>query len=113
MMREEFEKMIGLEITQQEYESIEAYYMSLPGSVDKQKFAKTWLKDGGIQILFDKRAENYGLLKLRLQDIVEENQRLDDRNNELAGKVLEQKDRIKVLEEKLATISALTKELLG
>jgi len=48
MMREEFEKLIGLEIKQEEYEPIEAYYMSLPTSIDKQKFAKSWLKDGGI-----------------------------------------------------------------
>jgi hypothetical protein len=55
MMKEEFEKRIGLVITSEEYEVIEDAYMGLPKSVDKDKFVKIWLQEGGIQDLFDKR----------------------------------------------------------
>jgi len=75
MMREEFEKLIGLEIRQEEYEPIETYYMSIPSSIDKQKFAKSWLKDGGIQKLFDKRLEDYFILRARFNDLAEQLER--------------------------------------
>jgi hypothetical protein len=55
MQKREFEDRIGLVISQEEYEVIEAAYVGLPESVDKDKFAKIWLKEGGIQDLFDKR----------------------------------------------------------
>ena len=108
MMREEFEKLIGLEIRQEEYEPIEAYYMSLPSSIDKQKFAKQWLRDGGIQKLFDKRLEEYFILRARFNDIAEqlENQAAD--NMDLIRQSNEQHNRIRELEGKLAAINAMT-----
>ena len=108
MMREEFEKLIGLEIRQEEYEPIEAYYMSMPSSIDKQKFAKSWLKDGGIQKLFDKRLEDYFILRARFNDLAEQLERQAEDNMELIRQSNEQFDRINELEEKLATINKMT-----
>jgi len=108
-MREEFEKLIGLEIRQEEYEPIEAYYASLPVSTDKQKFAKSWLKDGGIQKLFDKRLEDYFILRARYNDLAEQLENQADDNMELIRQSNEQGSRIRELEEKLAAINALAK----
>jgi len=108
-MREEFEKLIGLEIRQEEYEPIDAYYMSMPSSIDKQKFAKSWLKDGGIQKLFDKRLEDYFILRARYNDLAEQLENQADDNMELIRQSNEQNNRIRELEEKLAAINSLTK----
>ena len=108
MMREEFEKLIGLEIKQEEYEPIEAYYMSLPSSIDKQKFAKSWLKDGGIQKLFDKRAEDIAILKARINSLGEELAWQEKDRCEYIKLSNQRHDRIKELEEKLAAINAMT-----
>jgi hypothetical protein len=108
MMREEFEKLIGLEIRQEEYEPIEAYYMSMPGSIDKQKFAKSWLKDGGIQKLFDRRLEDYFILRARFNDLAEQLERQAEDNMELIRQSNAQHSRIKELEDKLAEINAMT-----
>jgi hypothetical protein len=106
MMKEEFEERIGLVITVEEYEGIEAAYAGMPGSVDKDKFVKIWLKEGGIQDLFDKRLANVR----RLMKLVEEakadcNRAWGDvsfeRNRNLA---LEQE--VKALKERLAAIVA-------
>jgi len=107
-MREEFEKLIGLEIKQEEYEPIEAYYMSMPSSIDKQKFAKSWLKDGGIQKLFDRRAEDLVILRARFNDIAEQLERQAEDNMELIRLSNAQHNRIRELEEKLAAINAMT-----
>jgi len=111
MMKEEFEKLIGLEISQAEYQPIEGYYMSMPSSVDKQKFAKGWLKDGGIQKLFDKRAEDYAILRSRYNDLAEQLERQAEDNRELAERIGEKHKRIVELEKKLADINALIKEV--
>ena len=108
MMREEFEKLIGLEIRQEEYEPIEAYYMSMPSSIDKQKFTKSWLKDGGIQKLFDKRLEDYYILRARFNDLTEQLERQAEDNMELIRQSNVQHNRIKELEDKLAAINAMT-----
>jgi len=107
-MREEFEKLIGLEIKQEEYEPIEAYYMSMPTSIDKQKFAKSWLKDGGIQKLFDRRAEDLAILRARFNDIAEQLERQAEDNMDLTRQSNTQHNRIRKLEEKLAAINAMT-----
>jgi hydroxymethylpyrimidine pyrophosphatase-like HAD family hydrolase len=109
MMKKEFEKLIGLEIKQEEYEPIEAYYMSLPESIDKQKFAESWLKDGGIQKLFDKRLEGYFILRARYNDLAEQLENQAEDNWELIRQSNEQANRIRELEEKLAAINTLTK----
>jgi len=108
MMREEFEKLIGLEIKQEEYEPIEAYYMSMPTSIDKQKFAKSWLKDNGIQKLFDKRLEDYCILRAKYNDLAEQLERQADDNMELIRQSNAQHSRIQELEEKLAAINTMT-----
>ena len=107
-MMEEFEKLIGLQIRQEEYEPIEVYYMSMPTSIDKQKFAKSWLKDGGIQKLFDKRLEDYFILRARFNDIAEQLERQAEENMELIRQSNAQHSRIHELEEKLAAINAMT-----
>jgi len=107
-MREEFEKLIGLEIKQEEYEPIEVYYMSMPSSIDKQKFAKNWLKDGGIQKLFDKRLEDYFILRARFNDLAEQLERQAGDNMELIRQSNAQHNRIQELEDKLAAINAMT-----
>jgi predicted nuclease with TOPRIM domain len=108
MMREEFEKLIGLEIKEEEYEPINAYYMSMPSSIDKQKFAKSWLKDGGIQKLFDKRLEGYFILRAKFNDIAEQLERQAEDNMDLIRQSNAQHSRIQELEEKLAAINAMT-----
>ena len=74
MMKEEFEKRIGLGITSEEYAGIEAAYMGLPETVDKDKFVKLWLKEGGIQGLFDKRLLGTVMLKDTITDLRRENE---------------------------------------
>jgi hypothetical protein len=66
MTKQEFEKRIGLVIRSGEYAEIEAAYMGLPESVDKDKFSKIWLQNGGIQDLFDKRL---AMLRSRQEEI--------------------------------------------
>jgi predicted RNase H-like nuclease (RuvC/YqgF family) len=112
-MREEFEKLIGLEISQAEYEPIQDYYMSLPNSIDKQKFAKSWLKDNGIQNLFNKRAEALTLLQLRFNDLANELDYKEKRIAELARRLNEQHDHTQELEKKLAAINAITEGVLA
>jgi predicted nuclease with TOPRIM domain len=108
MMREEFEKLIGLEIKQEEYAPIETYYMSMPTSIDKQKFAKSWLRDGGIQKLFDKRLEDYFILRAKYNDLAEQLERQAEDNMDLIRQSNEQHNRIQELEEKLAAINVMT-----
>jgi hypothetical protein len=76
MQKQEFEKRIGLVITSEEYAGIEAAYMGLPETVDKDKFVKIWLREGGIQDLFDKRMaevkrrdEEIGWLKKEIEEL--------------------------------------------
>ena len=107
-MLEEFEKLIGLEIKQEEYEPIEAYYMSMPTSIDKQKFAKSWLKDGGIQKLFDKRAEDIAILQARIKSIGEDLEWQEKDRCEQIRLSNERHNRIQELEKKLASINAMT-----
>ena len=108
MMREEFEKMIGLEITQEEYEPIEVYYASMPSSVDKQKFVKSWLREGGIQKLFDRRAEDIAILKARIKSLGEDLAWQEKDRCEQIKLANERYDRIQELEEKLAAINTIT-----
>jgi hypothetical protein len=109
MMKEEFENLIGLEISQAEYDPIETYYVSLPTSVDKQKFAKDWLKNNGIQNLFNKRAEDLALLQMRFNDLREKLDFEDKDRVEWIQRSNEQSNRIKELEQKLAAIKTLAK----
>ena len=108
MMKQEFEKRIGLVITNLEYEPIEQAYMGLPESVGKDKFVKIWLENGGIQDLFDKRAATIQCLKdgvIRLEENLKSESHASaqwarDFNNAYK--------KVKALEEKLAAIAAMT-----
>jgi hypothetical protein len=90
MMKQEFEQCIGLVITSEEYTDIEAAYMGLPESVDKDKFVKIWLKEGGIQDLFDKRLLRVSQMKKRLRDLEESY----SEQAEFAGKIMALKDKL-------------------
>ncbi|MDR1047686.1 MAG: hypothetical protein LBL64_07910 [Treponema sp.] len=107
MMKQEFEKRIGLVITAREYTEIEAAYMGLPDSVDKHKFVKIWLQNGGIQDLFDKR--QVAINSLAGQVLNKEKEvmsRVHDFNN-IANERNELKNRVEELEKKLAAIGNL------
>jgi len=82
--------------------------MSMPTSIDKQKFAKSWLKDNGIQKLFDKRLEDYCILRAKYNDLAEQLERQADDNMELIRQSNAQHSRIQELEEKLAAINTMT-----
>ena len=66
------------------------------------------LKDGGVQKLFDKRLEDYFILRARFNDLAEQLERQAEDNMELIRQSNEQFDRINELEEKLATINKMT-----
>ena len=107
MTKQEFEKRIGLVITSEEYEEIEKTYMGLPESVDKDRFVKIWLTEGGIQDLFDKRAIVIQSLKdniARLEEDVESERRY---SGEMARNSNANYSKAKSLEEKLSAISAM------
>jgi len=107
MMKEEFEKMIGLKISQEEYAPIETYYMSMPSNIDKQKFAKQWLKEDGIQNLFNKRAEDYAILRMRFNDLAEQLEHQAEDNRDLQEIINTQASHILELEKKLGAIKAM------
>ena len=89
MMKSEFEKRIGLTIIQKEYDSIEQAYLGMPESVDKDKFAKIWLKEGGIQGLFDARLAHIFRAKEKIKELEEEIAELENRNESLAKEKLD------------------------
>jgi hypothetical protein len=108
MMKEEFEQRIGLVITSEEYQDIEAAYVGLPEYVDKDKFAKIWLREKGIQHLLNKR-------QFRIQSLTEQLKKAEARINE-ADKINadwrkefnETRNKLIALEEKLSAINAMT-----
>jgi hypothetical protein len=107
MMKEEFEKNINLVITAEEYEEIQKAYMGLPEAVDKTRFVKIWLREGGIQDLFDKRQAKITIFGEKLKEEVREENAcimaLEGKNREISGL----KARIKACEQKLASIKEL------
>jgi hypothetical protein len=110
MMKEEFEKRIGLVITSDEYEAIEAAYMGLPESVDKDKFVKIWLKEGGIQDLFDKRLLRTKALADHIKDLEEKNNEQEAWIKKMEGDRAEYAREIKAFKEKLAAIGDMATE---
>jgi hypothetical protein len=107
MMKEEFEKRIGLVITSEEYAGIEAAYMGLPEAVDKEKFVKIWLHEGGIQDLFDKRLAKTMALKETVKGREEEIMEWVRNLNAIADERDALKAQMKALDEKIAAISGL------
>jgi len=108
MMKQEFEKRIGLVISSEEYCEIEAAYMGLPESVDKDKFCRMWLKEGGIQDLFDKRMVKIHNLKNEISRLNLENQDYLDGVNKNEKLAIELWLKVKELEEKLSAINAMS-----
>jgi hypothetical protein len=110
MMKEEFEKRIGLVITPEEYEVIEAAYMGMPESVDKDKFVKIWLKEGGIQDLFDKRLLRAKALAGYVKDLERKNSEQAAWIEKVEKDCAEYVREIMTLKEKLVDISAWATE---
>jgi hypothetical protein len=105
MQKQEFEKRIGLVITAEEYTDIEAAYMGLPDSVDKNKFVKIWLKEGGIQDLFDKRLWKIRNLMKANEELLQENNEVQGRANDYAAETYDWQKQVEALKEKLAAIA--------
>jgi len=102
MMKEEFEKRVGLVVTPQEYARIEEDYVALPESVDKDTFCKRWIKNGGVQTILDQR---YALAERLHIEIMAANERVKDslqRENEAVQENDMLRERIKALESKMA-----------
>jgi predicted nuclease with TOPRIM domain len=109
MMQEEFEKRIGLVITGEEYEEIEAAYRGMPNSVDKDKFVKIWLREGGIQDLFDKRLFEIRKRRESMKEILKEKDEVWKHANNYEAEIQDLKMQIKALNEKLAVINEIVK----
>jgi hypothetical protein len=113
MMKHEFEKRIGLVITSEEYEVIEAAYMGLPESVDKDTFVKIWLKEGGIQGLFDRRLLEARRQKKYAETVLKENNEAWERANAYTTEIQDLKKQIEILKDKLAAIGAAALDAAG
>jgi hypothetical protein len=107
MMKKEFEKRIGLIITSGEYAEVETAYMGLPDSVDKDKFVKIWLREGGIQDLFDKRLIKMKSLKEALEKKETEVMYWVHSANDIGKERDKLKIQVEELEKKLAVIGNL------
>jgi hypothetical protein len=105
MQKQEFEKRIGLVITSEEYAGIEKAYMGLPDNVDKDKFAKIWLREGGIQDLFDKRLWEIRKLNEANERLLQENNEVCGRANDYAAEIQDWRKQVEALKEKLAAIA--------
>jgi hypothetical protein len=110
MMQEEFERRIGLHITYEEYEPIEAAYAGLPETVDKDKFARIWLKEGGIQDLFNKRQLRVNILLEREQNLEKKISELNSWVDELLADRGKYAGEVVALRKKLAAIVAMAAE---
>jgi hypothetical protein len=107
MMKKEFEKRIGLVITSEEYGEIEAAYMGLPDAVDKDKFVRIWLREGGIQDLFDKRLLKVKSLKESLEKKEAEVMSWVHAVNDIGKERNKLKTQVEELEKKLVVIGNL------
>ena len=81
-MKEEFEARIGLTITADEYADIEPLYANHPKSLDKDAFAKEWLKHGGTQWLLNQRQ---GRINVQKDTIAEQAKLIDDLYDTIEG----------------------------
>jgi hypothetical protein len=109
MMKKEFESRIGLVITDEEYAGIEAAYMGLPETVDKDKFVKIWLREGGIQELFDKRLLEVRNQRAYVETILKENDEVWEHANDYVAEIQDLKKQIETFKGKLAAISGIAK----
>jgi hypothetical protein len=113
MMKEEFEKRIGLVITSEEYEVVEAAYMGLPESVDKDNFVKIWIREGGIQDLFDKRLLRVNQMKEHLENLEERNRDQEEWIHRVEKECAEYGRPVKALQKKLVAIRAAVTEAVA
>ena len=70
MMKNEFEKIVGHEVSQEEYDVIETVYMSYPGELQKDTVAKMYNESG--YILFRdlyKRAAEIKMFENQILDL--------------------------------------------
>ena len=109
MMQEEFEERIGLTVMLDEYEEIEPLYASDPKNRDKDAFCRHWLKEGGLQWLFDRRRRAVALKAERIAELEKElascEQQIANMNKELAEKnrrIITLKDSMKKVKELVA-----------
>jgi hypothetical protein len=127
MMKEEFEKRIGLVITDDEYVSVRFAFEDFEktrGNTDEDEFVKTWL-EGGIQHLFDRRLREISILKgiiasfpedlhKQKEHIVkkyeERYRRLEEWTKNRERVITEYIREVKALKEKLAAIGAAAME---
>ena len=107
MNKQEFEKRIGLVITSEEYAEIEPLYMSDPKNRDKDAFCKHWLKDGGLQWLFDRRQGLVNLKNSTIADLQKEVERLGHWYADVSRELSEKKKRIAELESSLNKVKEL------
>jgi hypothetical protein len=105
MQKQEFENRIGLVITSEEYSVIEKAYMGLPESVNKDKFVKIWLREGGIQDLFDKRLWEIRKLNEANEKLLQENNEVWGRANDYVAEIQDWRKQVEALKEKLAAIA--------
>ena len=107
MNKQEFEKRIGLVITIEEYLEIEPLYMSDPKNRDKDAFCKHWLKDGGLQWLFDRRQGLVSIKNSTIADLEKEVKRLEGWYSDISRELNEKNKRIAELENSLEKIRGL------
>ena len=107
MNKQEFEKRIGLVITIEEYLEIEPLYMSDPKNRDKDAFCRHWLKDGGLQWLFDRRQGLVNLKNSTIADLQKEVERLEGWYADMSRELSEKKKRIAELESSLEKVREL------
>jgi hypothetical protein len=107
MQKQEFEKRIGLVITSEEYAGIEAAYMGLPETVDKDRFVKIWLREGGIQDLFDKRLLEVRNQREYVESMLKENNEVWKRANDCVAEIHDLKKQLETFKGKLAAISGI------
>jgi hypothetical protein len=107
MMQEEFEKRIGLKIRAEEYADIEPLYMNHPKNLDKNAFCKAWLKEGGLQWLFDRRLEKINIQKGTIAEMGREIDDLYSTIRELDIELLEKNEQITALEISLGKVREL------
>lgn len=81
MMQYEFENLIGLKVTPQEYSEIESSYMACDD--DKQTFCKRWVKEGGLEKLHEARLLHIENLKTKVKELNQTNEILRKENANL------------------------------
>ena len=107
MNKQEFEKRIGLVITIEEYLEIEPLYMGDPKNRDKDAFCRHWLKDGGLQWLFDRRQGLVNLKNSRIAELEKELERTEKWGGDMRKELSEKSKRIAELESSLEKVREL------